>query len=137
MIFSKTSEYAIRVMVFLADNSQNRYSVNRLHKQLNIPYKYLGRLMSKMAAAGLVDVSQGKQGGFQLNTNRPSIYIHEIINLVEDLDNYDRCVLGFSECSDEHPCSMHPIWAQKKTEIKKIIHETSLDDIKNLKDVKY
>ena len=137
MIFNKTSEYAIRVMVFLADNSEARYSVNSLHKRLNIPYKYLGRLMSKMASAGLVDVSHGKQGGFQINSKREPIYIHEIISLVEDLNNYDRCVLGFSECFDENPCSMHQIWAKKKDEIKKIIHETSLDDIKNVKDVKY
>jgi Rrf2 family protein len=93
--------------------------------------------MSKLASAGLVDVLQGKQGGFQINSERAPIYIHEIISLVEDLSNYDRCVLGFSECSDENPCSMHPIWAEKKSEILKIIHETSLDDIKDVKDVKY
>ncbi len=137
MIFSRTTEYAIRVMVFLANNRETRYSVNRLHKRLGIPYKYLGRLMSKLAAAELVDVSQGKQGGFRINLRKSPIYLHEIINLVEDLENYDRCILGFNECSDENPCSMHHVWAHQKDEIRNIIYNTTLDDIDHVKNVKY
>ena len=54
MKLSKTSEYAIRVLVFLAGNPGKRYSVNRLHLELNLPYKYLGRLMSNLAEAEIV-----------------------------------------------------------------------------------
>jgi len=137
MIFTKTTEYAIRVMVFLADNKEKRYSVNSLHQRLNIPYKYLGRLMSKLAVAEFVNVSQGKQGGYQLNLKRSPIYLHEIINLVEGLENYDRCILGFNECSEENPCSMHHVWAHQKDKIRNIIYNTTLDDIDNVKNVKY
>ncbi len=85
----------------------------------------------------MVDVSQGKQGGFRLNPQRSPIYLHEIINLVEGLENYDRCILGFKQCSDENPCSLHHVWAEQKDEIRKIIFNTTLDDIDKIKDVKY
>ena len=137
MIFNKTTEYAIRVMFFLTLNKDTRFSVNRLHKQLGIPYKYLGRLMSKLAIAGLVEVSHGKQGGFSLTSSKPTIYLHEIIGLVEDLGNYDRCILGFSECAGENPCHMHQIWAKQKDEIRKIIFQTTLDDISHVSNIKH
>ena len=114
MRFAKTTEYAIRVMVFLSHNRGEMYSVNRLHTLLNIQNKYLGKLMTKLAAAGLVNVNQGKQGGYQLNSDRSPIYLEEIINTVEGLDNYDRCVLGFDHCSDENPCSLHTYWVKPK-----------------------
>jgi Rrf2 family protein len=137
MRFAKTTEYAIRVMVFLSHNREEMYSVNRLHSLLNIPKKYLGKLMTRLAGAGLVNVSQGKQGGYQINTNRSPIFLAEIINIVEGLDNYNRCVLGFDDCSDENPCSLHTFWVKPKEGINNLIQNTSLDDLYNTGNFKY
>jgi Rrf2 family protein len=124
-------------MVFLADNHDDLYSVNRLHKILNIPYKYLGRLMNKLTHAGLLKVTQGKHGGYQINTGRGPIYLYQIIGVVEGLDNYERCILGFEECSDENPCSLHKYWYQYKEGIKEMIYNTRLQDLENGGQIKY
>lgn len=137
MRFQKTTEYAIRVMVFLANNREELFSVNRLHKLLNIPYKYLGRLMHTLTQAGLVNVAQGKYGGYQINDTRGPIYLYEIVGVVEGLDNYDRCVLGFEECSDDNPCSLHRYWYQYKEGIKEMIYNTNLEDLEKMGQEKY
>jgi Rrf2 family protein len=137
MRFAKTTEYAIRVMVFLSHNRDQIFSVNRLHSLLNIPNKYLGKLMTKLASAGLVYVSQGKQGGYQMNRDRSPIYLKEIIDTVEGLDNYDRCVLGFEDCSDDNPCSLHKYWMKPKEGINNLIQNTSLDDLHKTGNFKY
>ena len=136
-MFARTTEYAIRVMVFLSNNRENMYSVKHLHKLLHIPYKYLGKLMTKLANVGFVEVAQGHQGGYQLNQNRPPIFLYEIINSVEGLKNFDRCILGFDDCSDETPCSMHPFWKKHKEEINQMIQEVSLEDLYKTGDFKY
>ncbi len=137
MRFAKTTEYAIRVMLYLSHNRGDMYSVNRLHSILNIPYKYLGKLMTKLATAGLVNVTQGKQGGYQLNISRSPISLEEIIDTVEGLDNYDRCILGFEKCSDENPCSMHAFWIAHKEGITRLIQNTTLDDLYHTGILKY
>jgi len=137
MRFSKTTEYAIRVIVFLSDHRSELYSVNKLHQKLNVPYKYLGRLMSKLAASGLVEVAQGKQGGFRINSNREPIYLYQIIDVVEGLADYERCVLGFPTCSDENPCSLHKYWLENLEGIKKMVYEVSLQDLAREKSIKY
>lgn len=137
MRFQKTTEYAIRVMVFLGNNREELFSVNRLHKILNIPYKYFGRLMHTLTQAGLVTVEQGKYGGYQINDNRSPIYLYEIVGVVEGLDNYDRCVLGFEECSDDNPCSLHSCWYKYKEGIKEMIYNTSLEDLEKMESMKY
>ncbi len=129
MRFQKTTEYAIRVMVFLAANNEDVYSVNRLHKLLNIPYKYLGRLMNKLTQADFVTVAHGKKGGYRLNTSRQPVYLYQIIGLVEGLENYDRCILGFESCCDDHPCPMHKIWLPFKADLRDMIYNTTLEDL--------
>ena len=93
--------------------------------------------MTNLAAACLVEVTQGKQGGYQLNTHRPPILLEEIINIVEGLDDYDRCILGFDECSDEKPCSLHTFWIKNKDGINDLIQYTSLEDLYKTGNFKY
>jgi len=131
MRFQKTTEHAIRVMVFLAKHREERYSARALHEALDIPYKYLGRLMSKLADARLVDVEQGSLGGYQITKSLDHIFLYQIADLVEGLEDYERCILGFQECSDEHPCSLHSEWVPRRENIKSMLYETSLADLEN------
>jgi len=136
MRFQKTTEYAIRVMVYLASHRDGRYSTNHLHRELNIPYKYLGRLMKKLSDSGLIDVTQGKHGGYVISKDLSNIYLYHIIDTVEGLDNYSRCILGFPECSEEHPCSLHGRWLPHQESIKNMIYSTNLEDLKNVNSIK-
>ena len=130
MHFRKTTEYAIRVMVFLAENAGKRFSVNALNKTLDIPYKYLGRLMNQLAQKGLVEVTQGKYGGYLVNADRLSeIYLYQIVDAVEGLQDYDRCILGFPQCSDENPCALHHLWMEQREAIKNMLYSNSLADL--------
>lgn len=129
MHFQKTTEYAIRVMVYLAAHKPERFSTNRLHQELKIPYKYLGRLMSKLSAAELVAVASGKTGGYQVTKDLKEIYLYQISGLVEGLDDFERCVLGFETCSDNNPCSLHSLWATHRKGLKDFMYKTSLADL--------
>jgi Rrf2 family protein len=129
--FQKTTEYAIRVMVYLANNRDGWYSAHRLHTILNIPYKYLGRLMHTLTQAGFLEVEMGKKGGYRINGQRPDIFLYEIIGAIEGLDSYNRCVLGFSECSDENPCPLHKIWLKQQEGLKELVYNVSLNDLEN------
>jgi len=137
MRFYKTSEYAIRVLVFLASKEQQRFSVRELHQKLKIPYKYLSRLMHQLADSGFVEVTQGKTGGYRIARNKADVYLHQIIDAVEGLENYDRCILGFKECSDENPCSMHQFWVEERERIKNILYSISLEDLASNPNIKY
>jgi Rrf2 family iron-sulfur cluster assembly transcriptional regulator len=129
MRFQKTTEYAIRVMVHLAANLDHRISTRNLSEELIIPYKYLGRLMSKLAAAGLADVELGVAGGYKIVKTLDSINLFQIAEVVEGIEDYERCILGFPECSDENSCSLHKIWAGQREAIKNMLLETTLEDL--------
>lgn len=137
MRFQKTTEYALRVMVFLWNNKDELFSVNRIHKLLNIPYKYLGRVMHTLAETGFLNVVKGKMGGYQINPLKSRIYLYEIIGAIEGLENYERCVLGFPECSNENPCSLHKIWLEHQQSLKEMVYNVCLNDLNKYGNIKY
>ncbi len=131
MRFYKTSEYAIRVLVFMGTRKEEIFSVRRLHQSLNIPYKYLARLMGTLSAANLVRSIQGKQGGFQICQKIDDVYLYQIIDAVEGLEKYNKCILGFEECSDENPCPLHEYWVNIRDQINNMLYHVSLADLVN------
>ena len=137
MRFQKTTEYALRVMVFLWNNKGELYSTHRLHKLLSIPYKYLGRLMHTLAEAGFLEVVQGKMGGYQIHPQKNQIFLYEIIGAIEGLESYERCVLGFPECSSENPCSLHNIWLEQQQNLKDMVYNVCLNDLSKSGNFRY
>jgi len=127
---AKTTEYAIRVLYQMATGEHEISSVYRLHRQLQLPYKYLGRLMRRLADARLVEPIQGKQGGYRLARPDNRIYLYEIIGAVEGLDNYQRCILGLAECSGENPCALHEHWVKIREKMQELVYNMSLGELK-------
>ena len=129
MRLSKTTEYAIRVLVYMAAKDRELYSVTHLSKHLRIPYKYLARLMTRLGQAGFLKATQGKKGGYTIFRPLDEIFIYQIVKVVEGLENYHRCVLGYPECSDSDPCPMHHLWEEHLLGIRKMIYDHTLADL--------
>ncbi len=127
----KSSEYAIRCLVYMAANGNGVCSVKTLSDALGIPYKFLGRLMSRLGAAGVVNVQRGKLGGYNIARPLKDVHLAEIIDIVEGLENYDRCILGFDTCDDQNPCPLHRQWQGHKDGIIHMIHNVTLEELAN------
>ncbi len=132
MILTKTTEYAVRVLTYMASQEQNLFSAKYLHEQLNIPYKYLTKLMTDLAKTGCLTSVRGRDGGFKFTKNLKEITLSRIIEAVEGMESFNACILGFHECSNENPCAMHYVWEKNKAEFIKTLENTTLYDINHL-----
>ena len=122
----KSSEYAIRCLVAMAQGGEDLYSVKRLSDSLEIPYKFLGRLMSRLGTAGIVAAVQGKGGGYRIARPLETIRLADVVEVVEGLDSYDRCILGFERCDEDNPCPMHEFWSGHKDGILDMMNTVTL-----------
>ena len=129
MRLQMTSEYAIRVLVYLGIHDGEIISAKKLNAELGIPYKYLTRLLSHLERSGFLTSTRGKNGGFQLKREQSSICLHEIINAIEGLEDYDRCMLGFKICSEEGECALHQYMTTVKKKLKTQVYSLTLEDL--------
>ena len=60
MTFSKTTAYSIRILTVLAQNKDKVVSVKTLHTQLELPFKYITKLMTSLSKKGFVKAKRKK-----------------------------------------------------------------------------
>ncbi|OFX21038.1 MAG: hypothetical protein A2033_10445 [Bacteroidetes bacterium GWA2_31_9] len=129
MIFSKTTEYAIRILTYMATDYEKLYSAKSIVDKLNIPNKYMRRIMTNLSKSNFIMSIQGRDGGYKFIKSPDNIYLAEIIDSVDGIDKYMGCVLGFNECSPKSTCAMHKSWTETKEKLYNTLSKTSLSNL--------
>lgn len=131
MNLSKTSKYAFRVLGQMAKNEKELYSAQQLHKEIDVPERYLRRLLTDLSKYGFIKSIQGRQGGFAFARDISKIFLIEIVVAIDGLDSIDGCILGYDSCAFDHACPMHNIWEETKRKVIETLTKTLLKDIQN------
>ncbi len=131
MFISKTSEYALRILTHMALNYETQFSAQNLYEELDIPKRYLMRLLTELSKSGFIEATRGRSGGYVFAKPLDTIYFAEIIDSVEGLLSFEGCVLGNTVCPVDKPCAMHQIWEKPKQAFLETIKKTTLADLKN------
>lgn len=131
MNLSNTAQYAIRVVAYMANKKEKLYSAALLVEKLNISDKYLKRILTTLSNSGIIKSVQGRYGGFCLEKRLDEIKLLDIVKSVEDIEKYFGCILGFAECSDENPCTLHIKWVPVRDSLLKFLNGITVFDIIN------
>ena len=137
MKLSKTSEYALRILIFMAKNPEELYTAKYLIEKLTVSDKYLRRLMTDLSKSGFIRSTQGRDGGYTFAKDIHDIFLYDIIDSVEGMEQLNDCVLGFNECSCSNPCAMHDDWIIIREKLNKVFNQTKLSDLEFDKILRY
>ena len=132
MIYTKTGEYAIRAILFLARQAKGKLIMSsEIAKSEDIPSHYLAKILQRMAKYGYVDSFKGRGGGFTITESAKKSSILEIIERIEGPVITLQCVTGLKECTDENPCPLHEEWSDLRNKIYNLISSRSVEDVAN------
>jgi Rrf2 family protein len=129
MKFTRTTEYALRTLVFMARSEHTTYSCSSLHRTLRIPNKYLQRILTDLTKRRLVKSDRGRSGGYRLGRSPSKIFLFQIIDAVEGFQREPICFFGFDSCPLNNPCAMHDVWAQIQQKLVVALTKTRLSDL--------
>lgn len=125
-----TSQYAIRILSYIARYGTNRlYSAKELSSELNIPYKFLTKIMTELVKSNFVESIKGREGGYKLSKPAKDISIYDILSSFKELKNDCMCVLGIGMCDVNNKCALHDQWVKPKELIDKMYRDTTLDQL--------
>ena len=133
MELNNTTKYAIRIVNYINRYSSDEklYSARVLAEKLNINYKFLTTIMTKLVKAEILLSIRGKEGGFKLAKEPAEIFLMDIIEVFDDSFKRDACLLGIDvKCDEKKRCFLHDKWLKPKKEIYELFEGTSLADIK-------
>jgi len=130
MQLSNTSQYAIRILAFIADkNDLQLITATELADALYIPYKFLTKIMATLVKADFVESIRGREGGYKLKKSASEIMVNDVLELFNDSIKDEQCVLGIGFCNGMCKCALHDQWMAPKLLMQKMFRASSLKDI--------
>jgi Rrf2 family protein len=130
MIYSRSSEYAIRAFVYLAAMPEGKLVMaKQIAEETQIPAYFLAKILQQLARKGHLRSSKGPTGGFALNQPAERICMLEVIEAVDGLGSFKRCISGMSECTDATPCGLHESWKPVRGHIVEYLQGTMISDV--------
>jgi len=118
MIFSRTSQYAIQALIYLATQPRGQPVLNReIADSLGVPTAYLAKILQDLSRGHILDSTRGRRGGFILRGGAEQASLLDIVLLLDGIRVERECLLGLKQCSDETACPVHRKWKRVKHEM--------------------
>ncbi|WP_190295304.1 MULTISPECIES: RrF2 family transcriptional regulator [Mucilaginibacter] len=108
-IFSKTCEYAVRAVFFIAQQTADgsRVGIKEIAVNIDSPEHFLAKILQDLSKRGIIQSVKGPNGGFYLDAQNLSRPLSDVIEAVDGGGIFRDCGLGLKECSSKNPCPLH------------------------------
>ncbi|MDA3859671.1 MAG: Rrf2 family transcriptional regulator [Melioribacteraceae bacterium] len=132
VLFSKKCEIGLQAVLYLSTEQEgdlfNSFQVSERVKQ---PKEFVSKVLQILTASGIVGSKKGKNGGFFLAKPASTIKLIEIVEAIDGISVFEKCVLGFPDCGDAHPCPVHSTWGKIRDEAYNMLMNETLQDFKS------
>jgi Rrf2 family iron-sulfur cluster assembly transcriptional regulator len=127
MLLSKSCEYGLRAVVYLAAKQDEEYvSIREISEKLDISFHFLTKILQQLTSANLLESFRGPKGGVKLHRASEQINLREIVEAIDGTELWTGCVLGLPGCGEQRPCPLHDEWATRRTNIKEMLEAMDL-----------
>lgn len=127
-MLSKSSEYAIRAVFYIAKQSYVGEKVNSRDIAINIesPLAFLGKILQILAKNGIIKSIKGPNGGFYLTEKEMSKSLFDVVQAIDGDSIFVGCGIGLPQCSEKHPCPLHHRFKSIRNELRDMLKATTL-----------
>ena len=131
MLYSKSVEYAIQAMIYLAENEgKDLAMVKSIAEAYNIPKHFLAKLVQTLTRNRLIRSYRGRKGGIELARPADKITMLQVVNAIEGPPpEQEMCVIGFDICSDSVCCPLHTQWKHIKGLVRETLQHQTLAEL--------
>lgn len=131
-MFSKTCEYGIRAVIYIASESyqDNRVGLKDIAQKIDSPEAFTAKILQILARNQIINSVKGVGGGFEIPKETLSqIKLVEIVLAIDGDIVFTRCGLGLSNCSEDHPCPAHEKFKTIRNELAFMLENTTLEEL--------
>ena len=131
-MINQTSEYALRVVVFLAAEGGGPLSGRAMADSIGVPSDYLTKVLRELTNAGLVHAKRGPAGGYTLLLSPSAISIYDVVSAFSALPRFTSCPLGLSD--HQELCPLHQKLDESLALVEEVFRNTTIEELLPLDD---
>ena len=132
LMFSKSCEYGLRAIVFIARESLNnrKTDIKGVARNINSPEAFTGKILQILSRNKLISSQKGPSGGFWMPLESISkIKIMDVVVVFDGEAVFKRCALGLEGCPSETPCPLHDEFKHIRNDLENLLSSTSIEDL--------
>ncbi|ASE60731.1 Rrf2 family transcriptional regulator [Chryseobacterium indologenes] len=129
-MFSKTCEYALRALIYIAQQSKNgsRVGIKDISKSISSPEYFIAKILQDLSRKGFVQSAKGPNGGFYMDQNNLNVSIADIVREVDGDKLFSGCGLGLEQCSETHPCPLHDQFKSIRDNLREMLENSKIQE---------
>lgn len=129
-MFSKSCEYAIKAMIFVAQKSKDevRVGVKEIANGIDAPEHFIAKILQDLGKKKLVNSVKGPNGGFYMDQINLKSSIADVVKAIDGDGIYKDCVIGLKLCSEKNPCPVHFEFKEIKKNLITMLEENTIAD---------
>jgi len=130
MFLSRSCEIAIQAVLYIAKHQDLAFiPIKQIARDTELSFHFLGKILQTLSKKGILKSYKGPRGGVSLVKSPDSIALVEIVEAIDGLDFYNRCLIGLPECDGDKPCAVHHQWGAIREEIFQMFSKTTIQHL--------
>lgn len=118
-MITRQADYAVRSVLDLAMRQPEHSAFSRdIADRQRIPASFLAKILTRLAAHGIVQTQRGVNGGVRLARPAGEITVLEVVEAIDGPISLNLCVRVPGLCPQEMDCVVHPLWEQVGEELR-------------------
>jgi Rrf2 family protein len=127
-MFSKTCEYAVRAVLFIAQKTREgrKTGIKEISQGIGSPEHFIAKILQELSRKGLVFSAKGPNGGFYHDEKSLQYSLADIVRAVDGGKLFTGCALGLKACSETHPCPLHNEFKKVRNDIQLLLERSTV-----------
>lgn len=130
MVITRATEYAIRTVIFLAQQPRNEIVLKKdICRTQEVTPAFLTKILQPLIKAGIVSSQRGVGGGFLLAREAHEITLLDILQAEEGRLKLNHCLVDPDVCHRDAYCAAHEVWHEAQMEMADVLGRYSIADL--------
>jgi Rrf2 family protein len=131
-MFSKTTEYALRATIYIAQkgSEEKKIGIAEISKAIDSPRSFTAKILQMLTGdKNVISSMHGPNGGFYITEKAKKLPVLAILRAVHEDDVLTKCILGLNECSEKNPCPMHSEYKNIKHQLTQLFETRTIGSL--------
>lgn len=130
MLITQANDYAIRSLVFLMKQPENKVVPTKyVAAELKIPYNFLAKIFRKLIKKHIVLSVKGIKGGVSLTGRAYKKNLKDIFSIIDGAPILRNCVYDDDACSLSNNCRVNTVLTRIQLQIDSEFEKVKLEDL--------
>ncbi len=128
MQFTRASDYAVRVLAYLANANGSVSRSQAIAGATSIPESFLAKILGQLTRSGIVRSHRGAHGGFSLAVDAKKLSLLDVVEAMEGPLHINLCATP-DPCVHMDKCPIQDAWAKAESSLRESLRAHRILDL--------